>query len=95
MATAVQVSCIRKRGSHYNPHERIEGIGGVHNGQRWYMLEDAAIRDIENGTYNFYVMVNGRAVDVIVGTHNGRKYLKTRADGYEPNNLLALPECPR
>jgi len=36
----------------------------------------------------------GRRVRVIVETHNRRKYLKTEADGYAPNNLLALPECP-
>jgi len=32
---------------------------------------------------------------VIVAVHNGRKYLKTAADGYSPDNLLALPECRR
>ncbi|MGO7416641.1 DUF3892 domain-containing protein [Rhizobium ruizarguesonis] len=24
----------------------------------------------------------------------GNKYLKTTADGDQPNNLLSLPECP-
>jgi len=24
----------------------------------------------------------------------GNKYLKTVADGEQPNNLLSLPECP-
>jgi Protein of unknown function (DUF3892) len=36
----------------------------------------------------------GRTVAVIVAFHSGRKYLKTEADGYSPDNLLALPECP-
>ncbi len=35
--------------------------------------------------------LNGQSVWVDIANHNGRKYLKTRADGYEPNNLLSLP----
>jgi hypothetical protein len=85
----LQVKCITKRGNHYDPHERIQAIGG----DGWKKSEDEAIRDIENGTNSFYVSVSGRTVDVIVATHNGRKYLKTTADGYSPDNLLALPEC--
>ena len=85
----LQVTCIRKRGDHYDPHERIEGIGG----SGWYKSESEAIGDIENGRNSFYVSVGGRTVRVIVATHNGRKYLKTEADGYRPDNLLALPEC--
>jgi hypothetical protein len=31
---------------------------------------------------------------VIVGTSRyGHKYLKTEADGEQPDNLLSLPEC--
>jgi hypothetical protein len=58
------------------------------------MDEDAAIAAIENGRFSFFVNVNGKEVDVIVATHERRKYLKTTADGYAPNNLLSLPECP-
>ena len=85
----LQVMCINKRGSHYDPHERIQAVGG----SGWKKSEDEAIRDTENGTNSFYVSAGGRTVDVIVATHNGRKYLKTTADGYSPDNLLALPEC--
>ena len=94
MATRFQVQCITKRPSHFDPHERIQGIGGVHDGKRWWLAEDAAILGTENGTYRFYVVANAREVDVVVATHNGRKYLKTTADSYAPNNLLNLPECP-
>jgi hypothetical protein len=38
MTDNVQVSCIRKR-EHFNPHERIEGLGGIHNKQRWHLKE--------------------------------------------------------
>lgn len=98
MAEDVRVSCITKRGGHYNPHERIEGLGGVHNGKRWYLLEDAIIAELEKSAstrqWNFYVSVGGKRVDVIVAAHDQRKYLKTTADGYAPNNLLELPDCP-
>lgn len=87
----LQVKCITKRGSHYNPHERIAAIGG----DGWYHSEDEAIANIERGVHNYYVSVNGRLVRVVVAVHNGRKYLKTDPDGYSPNNLLALPECRR
>jgi hypothetical protein len=39
--------------------------------------------------------VNGVSVDVIVSkSAAGHKYLKTKNDGEQPNNLLSLPECP-
>jgi len=89
----VQISCINKR-EHQNPHERITHVGGIHNESRWRMTENEAIISIAQGKYDFYVSVNGREVDVIVAEHEGRKYLKTTADGYAPNNLLSLNECP-
>ena len=52
------------------------------------------IRNIESGTVQYYTSVFGRSVWVVVAVHNGRKYLKTTADGYEPNNLLSLRDCP-
>lgn len=98
MAENVQVSCIKKRGGHHNPHERIEGLGGVHGGKQWYMSENDIIAELEKPDstrrFNFYTSVSGKSVWVIIANHNGRKYLKTTADGYEPNNLLSLSECP-
>jgi hypothetical protein len=98
MTENVQVSCIRKR-DRQNPHERIEGLGGVHGGNRWYMLEDAMIAELEKPAttrkWQFYTNVNGRSAWVIVASHNGRKYLKTENDGYSPDNLLSLQNCPQ
>jgi hypothetical protein len=97
-ATNIQVSCIRKRGDHHDPHERIEGLGGAHGGQRWFMLEDAIIAELEKPEgarqWNFFTNVGGKTAWVVVATHERRKYLKTTADGYAPNNLLSLIECP-
>jgi hypothetical protein len=88
-----QVSCIVKRGSHYNPHERIQAIGGVDNGVRWQEAEAAAIANVKRDPTSYYTSVNGRSVSLIVATHNGREYLKTENDGYSPDNLLSLRDC--
>ena len=94
MAERVRISCIVKRGGHYNPHERIESVGGFHGGQRWKLSEDDAIKGIKAGKWNFYVHSGGREVDVIIAVHLGREYLKTRNDHYLWDNLLQLPDCP-
>lgn len=85
----LHVTCITKHPSHYDPHERIQALGGV----GWYKGEDSVIRDITLGLNSYSVTRAGRTTRVIVATHQGRQYLKTEADGYSPDNLLALPEC--
>lgn len=92
MAQNVQIQCINKTNRN-DPHDRIQSVGGVSGGQRWKMSQKDVIAYIENGTYAFYVSVNGQSVWVIVATHNGNKYIKTQNDGQHPNNLLSLPEC--
>jgi len=95
MAQQVQVSCINKT-NRSSPHERIQNIGGVNgDGSRWKLSESQAIQDIKNGRYAFYVeRPAGRRVNVVIASRLGREYLKTEADGEQPDNLLALPECP-
>jgi len=94
MAQRLQVSCINKR-EHYNPHERIINIGGLDAlGSRWKLSQPNAIEYVENATYSFYVSVGGYTIDVIVATHSGHKYLKTKPDATGKDNLLNLPECP-
>ncbi len=89
-----RVTCIVKR-EHHNPHERILRLGGDNgSGGYWENSEQEVINMIKSGKYDFYVRVNGRAVNVIIATHERREYLKTVADGYEPNNLLSLGNCP-
>jgi hypothetical protein len=93
MATRHQITCINKA-DRQNPHERIINVGGVSGGQQWKLPQPQAIRDIETGKYEFYVHRSGHTIDVIVATHSGNKYLKTKNDGVQPDNLLSLPECP-
>lgn len=89
-----RVTCIVKR-EHHNPHERILRLGGVNsNGGYWEYSEQEVIAMIKSGDYSFYVSINGRTVAVIIAVHLNREYLKTEADGYAPNNLLSLDNCP-
>lgn len=98
MADRYQVTCINKT-ERYNPWERISHIGG--NG--WKLTQKDAIDGIESGKWAFFVRRGGYSaaslllnaeVEVIVAVSRfGNKYLKTEADGEEPNNLLSLPEC--
>ncbi|HLH93818.1 MAG TPA: DUF3892 domain-containing protein [Xanthobacteraceae bacterium] len=88
MPTRLEITCIVKT-DRYNPHERIQSVGG--SGFR-YSQSDAIAR-IENGTNTFWTRGGGKTADVIVASHNGRKYLKTTNDGVQPDNLLALASC--
>lgn len=89
-----QIRCIRKS-DRYNPHERITHIGGLNaDGTRWLLPLEDALTGIESGRWSFFVSAGGHIVNVVVAIRLGRQYLKTESDGEQPDNLLALPECP-
>jgi Protein of unknown function (DUF3892) len=84
---ATEISCIIPDSN--DPDARIDGVGGLD----WTKDEDTVIAEIEGGA-KYFVNVDGKEVEVEVAELNGRKFLKTEADGYTPNNLLSLPTCP-
>lgn len=93
MTSTAQIKCINKD-DRYNPYERITHVGGFAT-KNWKLTTADAIQKIERSEWQFYVSVGGKSVWVEVATSRyGNKYLKTEADGDEPNNLLSLPECP-
>ena len=94
MASRHEIKCINKT-DRYNAHERIRAIGGQNaDGSRWKLSQEDAIVGVEAEKWQFFVRTGGQAVDVTVAVSQfGNKYLKTVADGEQPNNLLSLYEC--
>jgi hypothetical protein len=92
MTQSAQIKCINKN-PREDRHHSITHVGGYADRQ-WKITKEEAIAHIENGEWTFYTLVNGQRAEVIVATHEGRKYLKTTADYDTPDNLLSLPECP-
>ena len=83
-----QVTCINKQPRN-DTHEGITHLGG----STWKWTRQQVITSIEQGTNTFYTMVNNKRANVgVVDGPNG-KYVRTHADGYYNDNLLALPEC--
>lgn len=94
MAGRFQIKCINKD-NRLSAYERITHVGGFGTKQ-WKLEVATVIGRIERGEEAYYVSrPQGDTVDVIVAVSRfGNKYIKTTADGDEPNNLLSLPECP-
>ena len=84
----VQVQCIKKQPRN-DTHKGITHLGG--DGWKWPRAD--VIRSIEGQTNTFFTRVNGKRaeVGVVEGPHG--KYVRTHADGYYNDNLLALMEC--
>jgi len=95
MTDNLEVKCINKS-NRFDPHERIINIGDTNpDGTRWTLSQADAIAGIESGKWSFYVARGLRVVRVVIATSRfGYKYLKSEADGEQPDNLLNLPECP-
>lgn len=95
MAKTQTIRCIIKD-DRLNPYERIQQVGGTNSdGSRWKQSQQATVRDIDSGEWEYWAEGGGRRAKVITATSRfGHRYIKTEADGEEPNNLLSLPTCP-
>ena len=88
----VVVTCINKQ-PRLDPHEGITHLGGP-GGGGWKWTREQVIASIKSKTNTFYTYVGGKRADIgVVNGPNG-EYLRTYADGFWNDNLLALPECP-
>lgn len=52
-----------------------------------------AISEINSKTINYYVIVDGKRVDIHVVEDDGDEYLRTDPDNITTNNLDELPDC--
>jgi hypothetical protein len=85
-----QVSCVNKK-DRMSKHEHITHIG---DGLKWRLKREKAIEYVDANPNAFYTLVNGKKAYLgVVRPANGDPYLRTHADGYWNDNLLALPEC--
>jgi hypothetical protein len=94
MPTRHQICCVA-RTAFMNHHQRLHLVGGVTPDGAWWKISEAdAIAGIEAGRWKFFVGSGRGEREVIVGiSRYGTKYLKTAADGWQPESLLTLPEC--
>lgn len=92
MATRYRVSCTQK----HEKHEHIVALGCYNPSNTFHKFtEPEVIERIERHGDTFYTeRPGGHVAEVIVVEIDGKKYLKTKADGERPNNLDWLPDCP-
>jgi hypothetical protein len=88
MPTQRRVTCVDKGKDH---HEGITHLGG----SGWRETRDEVVRQIEDGTYEYYTNEGGNRADVKVRSRDGVKFVQTQADGKWTDNLLALNGCPQ
>ena len=89
-----RVTCTKK----HEEHERITILGCYTTTKVFLTFTEAEVIDrIENANDTFYVeRPTGHVVELeVVTPKNGKKYVKTKADGEKPDNLLSLPDCPK
>jgi hypothetical protein len=85
----VQVTCINKL-PRDDTHEGITHLG---NSEGKWPRQDV-INWIEANAHTFFTLVGGKRAEIGVVDGPNEKYVRTHADGYYNDNLLALPECP-
>jgi len=93
MVKTARIKCVNKDPRN-DPYHAITHVGGFETSQ-WKITLADAIGKIEKGEWRFYVEQprNDKVWVEVAVSRFGNKYLKTEADGDEPNNLLSLPEC--
>lgn len=86
----VQVTCINKV-PRDNPHEGITHLGGA----TWRWTRQQVIESIKAKTNTFFTSVDGKRAEIAIVNGPNGEYLRTHANGYWSDNLLALRECGR
>ena len=91
----IEITGIRKDyGNHDNPHEAATHYRWVQHGTTngGISPRDKVVGWVEDGTKAFVERVQPRAYCFVNQSGRGTKFLQTRPDATEQNNLLRLPE---
>lgn len=96
-----QITCIKKRGGHSNPHENIEAVAGIHlpSGKKFWMKQEEVIARIDKGDQFIVIGIDGIQAQVHVRVNfppwnpKGSRYIGTVADTSKEDNLLSLRDC--
>jgi len=97
----IEITGIRKdHGNHENPFEAVEAYRWVEpsTGKSDITARQIVVDWIDNGINGvrvtaFVHRVNPRAECFVNQSSRGTRFLQTRSDATESNNLLKLPEC--
>jgi hypothetical protein len=85
---ASQITCITKPGP-YDDHEHITHVGGA----SFYITREACANNIDTGRETYFVQVGNDRADVTTYTRNGLKFIRTKRDRTNRDNLLSLRQC--
>jgi hypothetical protein len=98
---ASQITCITKLRSagitNLRPeslHEAIGRVGGVRmDGERFNIARQQCAEDILNGVESYGVMVYGVQMSITAYEKNGEKFIRTKLNRNQVDNLLSLDPC--
>lgn len=97
----IEITGIRKdKGNHENPFEAVEAYRWVEHssGKNAITNRQAVVGWLDNGINGeritaYVLRVSPRANCFVNESARGTRFLQTRSDATEANNLLKLPEC--
>jgi hypothetical protein len=94
---AMRITCINKaNGLHENPYVAIQALGWVNEqtGATGKSSREPMYDFVVNQRGSAYVSVGAVRADFVgIVSPHGTRYVKTRADSTDRDNLLKLPEC--
>ena len=89
--TGIKVTCVKMKPGG-TEHEHVTHIGGPAGGG-WCWKVAQIIPTIERGTNTFYLLADGKRLELGVEQGPKRKYLRARLEGAWSDALLTLPAC--
>jgi hypothetical protein len=92
---SLEVGCV-KRDTAEDIDDVLQLVGGVWptDGRPWKISDADGVLMIDSGALDLSVAGTGQPIHVSTSSA-GRRYLRTNPDGQNPDNLHALPQCPR